>query len=536
MKKFLFILISVFLFSACGSKDGKITFSGTVKLENPDLINFTRLIVTKDNATVVDLKLNSPDFKLNLDKNSIYQITLSAPEHDQLETIIWTDETPSELTLTLSKIKHHILFDPFVIGNFNGFNPNQAISMEKLTETTWQATLPVTNGELQYQIMGVTEDQRPITGTQQDTYSYMGDSPYFMSVVYSNEDPATITFTAQLDEPQYSSSLTSTNSAITERAKAYSLISNNKKELTKAYINQYVNQLPELEINWDVLVKPVNEALFESTNKENSALHLAAYLDLVLNGYKPDYSAKVERLIFELGPMHPIWSLNQFYAFSAMDLSQDEQAKAKFTSEMSEKYPNDAVREVATYAGFLAADNAMDTEKKRFFYDKLLAEFPASQFVEYAKYQFNPDDKVVSGAQVPDFSVVSLDGKTTYSPSMFKGKFILMDFWATWCGPCVQEMPELHAVYEDFKGEKFDVLSLSFDEEIGAISEFRKNRFKMPWMHTFVEGGFENPIAEKFEVTGIPKPILINPEGKIVAMGIQLRGANLRKTLQKFIK
>jgi hypothetical protein len=57
----------------------------------------------------------------------------------------------------------------------------------------------------------------------------------------------------------------------------------------------------------------------------------------------------------------------------------------------------------------------------------------------------------------------------------------------------------------------------------------------MPWKHAFIEGGFGSPVAEAYGVKGIPKPLLIGPDGKIVASGSQLRGENLEKTLERFL-
>jgi thiol-disulfide isomerase/thioredoxin len=276
-------------------------------------------------------------------------------------------------------------------------------------------------------------------------------------------------------------------------------------------------------------------AINESTDLNTKGIIMTAWLDLSLNGYQDVIPESVNRSITELGADHPIWGLNAYSVFAAMDLLSDTAFKINFLYDMSAMHENARVKEAATYYGFVVADEALNTEKRQFFYDKLLTEFPQSQFVEYAKYQFDPNNKVQSGTVAPAFSVASLDGKSTYSNAQFSGKFVLLDFWATWCGPCIQEMDELHSVYDEFKSNKFELLSLSFDQSKDEVVSFRKERYPMPWLHTFVDGGFENELAQRYEVTGIPKPILINPEGKIVAMGIQLRGANLRKTLARFL-
>jgi len=530
------LLWLVMLISALAcSSPSTVKIKGTVELENLDRMSFTRLIVSKNRVPVTDLKLVRPDFTLELEKNNLYTLTLSAPDHDILETLLWVTNENADITLKLGKIVHNVTTDPYVIGNFNGFNPQQAMPMERVTETTWKMELPVTNGELQYQLMGVTEDQRPVNGSEQDTFEYFGESPYFMSVFYSTDEKKDVTFNADISPSAFTSALTSSNASIQARAETYSVISANKKELTKAYINQYMTQSETLEIDWDVLVKPIEARWEMSTTKEDKAVVLAAFLDIFANGYTGEAPKDMSSVIFELGPMHEFWNLNQFYVYSVMELLPESEKNVAFLEEMSSKHLNPDVQEVATYAGFMAAEKVSDADKKLYFYNKLMNEFPKSQFVEYAKYQFDPSQKVVTGSLAPQFTVTSIDGKNSYSNSSFEGKYIMLDFWATWCGPCIQEMPELHEAYKEFKSDKFDILSLSFDDSADDVKGFRKDRFNMPWMHTFIEGGYENPLAVTYEVNSIPKPILIDPSGKIVAMGLQLRGVNLKKTLAKYL-
>jgi thiol-disulfide isomerase/thioredoxin len=170
------------------------------------------------------------------------------------------------------------------------------------------------------------------------------------------------------------------------------------------------------------------------------------------------------------------------------------------------------------------------------YYNILVNEYGDTQFGQIAKARLKPELTIAVGKPVPDFSVTALeDSKKVYSKSSLKGKYYLLDFWAVWCGPCIAEMDNLHEAYEKFKKKNFEILSLSFDPKPEDVIKFRNEKWKMPWLHSFVQGGFNSDLAKSFEVIGIPKPILVDRDGNIVATDMDLRGEHLEKTLAKHL-
>jgi thiol-disulfide isomerase/thioredoxin len=198
--------------------------------------------------------------------------------------------------------------------------------------------------------------------------------------------------------------------------------------------------------------------------------------------------------------------------------------------------PEKSVRAIAYADDLEHAVKAKDTKEWKRLYALLKDEYGDVPEIKWTIIQNNPDAVVMVGKPVPSFEVVLLDGSGKVSNTSMLGKYYMIDFWATWCGPCVREMPAIHKAYEKFKGKKgFEIVSLSMDAAEAQIAPFRAKKWKMPWINAFIPGVFEAEIAKKFEVAGIPKPVLVGPDGKIIAMQEDLRGEELEKTLAKYL-
>ncbi|HVI48449.1 MAG TPA: TlpA disulfide reductase family protein [Chitinophaga sp.] len=142
--------------------------------------------------------------------------------------------------------------------------------------------------------------------------------------------------------------------------------------------------------------------------------------------------------------------------------------------------------------------------------------------------------KTAIGQPFIDFTLPDVNGKLVKLSNLVgKGKYVLVDFWASWCGPCRKENPGLLLAYNKYKGKKFDILSVSLDDKkekwLDAIAADR-----LSWLHVSDLKGFDGEVTRLYGLKSIPQNILIDPQGKIIAKN--LRGGELENKLAEIFR
>ena len=178
-----------------------------------------------------------------------------------------------------------------------------------------------------------------------------------------------------------------------------------------------------------------------------------------------------------------------------------------------------------------------DTAKATELVKKLKKDFPDTKQgkqaddllanIEKSEGAKNIQRTLVVGSKFPDFNEKDVNGKPL-SISNYKGKVVLVDFWATWCGPCIGELPNVLATYEKHHKNGFEIVGISLDKDQAKLTDFTAEK-KMPWQQFFDGKVWENKLAVKYGVNSIPATYLLDGTGTII--GKDLRGEDLEKAV-----
>jgi len=225
-------------------------------------------------------------------------------------------------------------------------------------------------------------------------------------------------------------------------------------------------------------------------------------------------------------------------------LKEDKKTEADLAPEMKEfdallaKHKGEKTDDVAQILLMQAMlyGQVLDNEAKS---DELQArlqkEFPDSKQAAMLKQQEAAKKLrtgLKAGAKFPDFQVKDLDGKPL-SISGCKGKVVLIDFWATWCGPCVAELPNVLKAYDKYHKDGFEIIGISLDKDQKKLETFIKDK-QMTWPQFFDGKGWQNELGQKYGVNSIPATYLLDREGVII--GQDLRGEKLTEAVGKALE
>jgi thiol-disulfide isomerase/thioredoxin len=274
--------------------------------------------------------------------------------------------------------------------------------------------------------------------------------------------------------------------------------------------------------------------------------------DLIMKNKFPAALAVVVLLlssqhIFAGGTNDPTVELRDLVAQIKIKLAQGQKAESDFAPELKQ-FDNllaehqgektDAVARILYMKATLYGEVFGDTAKAGALMKQLETDFQGTQFVVLIERQEAKaaeskkiQDTLAIGTKFPGFNEQDINGNPI-SVSNYKGKVVMIDFWATWCGPCRGEVPNVVATYQRYHNKGFEIVGVSLDQDKQKLLDYTQQQ-NMAWPQFFDGLGWNNKLAIRYGVESIPASYLLDGNGNIIAK--DLRGEELEAVVAKAV-
>lgn len=479
-------------------------------------------------------------FRLPIDKPGIYVLEFSGIDHQACHIpLIAISRDPIALDVRLAA--NNLPMNPdevLIIGDFNKWSFREPGTMSRKKDGTFAYTVKAVDDSLVYQLVfsigeGDKAAVRSVNGTDAHHHTYDGGGDYH-SVVRAREGRrVTIAFDPRLSARSDSSVQVSYGDTSSMQAHYHAMTVARAARQERFYraMKERIesgNDDDDLPFAADAEIASALRNIDEESDPVLRSVAMVHYFTMKAPHHD---SAMARRALREIDATSPVWEIDAAALIVATGAAGDDE----FYEKVLAHHPSETLRAQMLYERLIAAHYDDDTAKARIWYDRLIGTFPKSELATYARRGYDPDRLVRKGAQLPDFSVASIDGTGRITQASIAGRYTLLDFWASWCVICESEMGNLHDAYAKYGADGLNILSLSLDFSPDQVRKFRAGKWAMPWQNGFVEKGFGSALADTFGVQTLPKPILVDPNGKIVAIDTELRGARLDQTLSKYL-
>lgn len=184
-------------------------------------------------------------------------------------------------------------------------------------------------------------------------------------------------------------------------------------------------------------------------------------------------------------------------------------------------------------AGYELASHLLATSDPA-TYDAMLARLSQSNMPEVSKWATGKANMLAARTKAIEMKFTAIDGREV-DLAKLRGKVVLIDFWATWCGPCKEEIPNVRANYEKYHSKGFEVVavSLDFDKDRQKLIDYCRDN-QLPWPQHFDGKGTKNEYAMKYSIRAIPAMFLLDQEGRVVSSNA--RGEKLEEEIRRLLK
>ena len=442
-----------------------------------------------------------------------------------------------------------------IIYDFKKYN---YYTMEYMPDNKYHYILNEPMDTCKYQLTNIMNNNHTTNGTAADTFLLDSYGDYYSVLYTKNKIPYEIVFDPKL--------LPNVNSEC-------AFLSNNKKIVDYLNLQKQINDKMELLIDHN----PLKSSNKKNENNEVGFKQFIDSLNEIMNFVKDEYFKK--DLYYEkkiLGVYYLYFNTFKFVYNNIKILGM-----RLYPCEIDDKFVKDILNVLSasdnewkisaidngtlTASCYIAYKNLKNDYIDNLIYNTIDDDFKRREIVQIISFitEFDNDAKTLKyykqiytskypndyysteylktlkgdgplsvGKKLPSFKFQTLDGDFINTQS-FSGYYTLIDVWATWCGPCVRELPYINEAFLKYSNNKLKIISISFDNDLNKVKNFQKAKIKMPWFNCIEKESFNSSFAKSLQINSIPELILLDPEQNIIALDDELRGNGLFKTLDK---
>lgn len=518
---------------------------------------------------VVEVGRVDTSFVVQADPDGQYSFTLSEPGgyglyvnglHHQTLTmpLIVKEHGAVSLDIKLPEYKQEVEIDTLWVTSPSFEKEKQP--MQRVSDGKFKFIARSSSDTLAYQILGITNvfgSSYQIAGTQYDHIAFNESGPFWdrksdyfsvinssngvFEITYESKDELNIDTTYVVESsPDHVARISGIYLDVEWRER---LIGMHYRNLLSRYDTHNEAELEQFREAFRDYGEVIKQPVLEQINEENDPFVkqwlMMRYFD-ELNPTEGD-SLLARQMLKEIPVTSPYWSFEAWSNVGASNLIFKIAETAKDDS-LSDDYIDRTIAlnedpDVRSHFLYRAIDMAAyfgNEERKWRYYTQLINNHGEGYHARQMRRKYSKTRVIQPGNTMPSFSFVSLrDSTVTLTDEMLKGKPYIMDFWGTWCAPCIEEIPHLEKAADLYNEEGLEILSVAMMDNQVAIEQFWEKRHPMPWLHTLVISEDDSRIREAFEITSFPRPVLVDKDGIILATDKSLRGDSLLIALKE---
>lgn len=518
--KSIFSVLLAMLF-ALTAMAGGVSLKGTLvtadgKPVADGLVTYTQTGLQSNAETKTIRTDNQGQFEIPMDGND-YNLTFSKWGYEPLFKRLNSHQIEAQSEVKVVLGHYDLPYGPFKLAlESQDYDWDQAIEFQQDGEA-WVAKVKTDQPSLKYQV--VVDNKRSLHGP--DPAGEADSSGDMISEAKATNGEVVVritpdTFTFKADQGSYWQNISgvgyvTTKDAIYEnealRERLREKYQSNELTLTgiEAEYEALTKQAAQVPIaDQKLLAQHAVESTFRAITKEEGKR------EALLQRIKED-PAFIMRLGGQSAVMMKVDMIHEANGVDEQEAEASprykEAGEALLSLEAPESFRLDVLGMLSLFANYYD-----HKEAEQLYADKILSEYPESRAA--TRIQKQAEQNAMIGKPAPDFTLIDPDGNEK-SLSDFRGKYVVLDFWATWCSPCIAAMPGLAEAYAEIDKSKVEFLGVALDVQGKPLKRAMK-KHKMTWPNIGDQGSWDAPVAKLYNINSIPKMMLLDPQGNIM--------------------